>query len=171
MGHRVQISNHLYEWRISRHLCSYDFLSKYWLLHLPFESSNGMRALREWRRWSTLQWNFFLNYTIKCRLILATKAIRFEPNFAFGVLIPVACCVHFLWLTHLARHATRTTFSILTETESRSVKSTLRIFDVPIPFFFFFVFLLLRPFCCSSTILSSAIWELSARLRVDINQA
>ena len=40
-----------------------------------------------------------------------------------------------------------------------------------VPFFFFLVFLLLRPFSCSSRILSSAIWEESALLRVDISHA
>lgn len=39
------------------------------------------------------------------------------------------------------------------------------------PFFFFLLFLLLRTFSCSSRILSSAIWELSARLNVDMSHA
>lgn len=40
-----------------------------------------------------------------------------------------------------------------------------------VPFFFFLLFLLLRPFTCSSRILSSAICDASALLRVDISHA
>lgn len=115
--------------------------------------------------------------TIVCRQTAELQfcSIRWCPRTAVPITYLVHASAHVLvGLTHGDLLAERTNCrGKSTLAATRSITCTFNGTESlgRILFFFFLVFLLLRPFSCSSRIRSSAIWEESALLRVDINQA